>query len=102
MVFPNIDPVAVQLGPLVVRWYALAYVAGIVVGFSYIGWLNARVARMQGRAPFFTAIDFRGQCAAGRGTDQVWGPGFASPGAMVRRNGVAGGRLRPAGDQGFR
>ncbi len=33
--FPVIDPVAVQLGPFVVRWYALAYVAGIVLGWRY-------------------------------------------------------------------
>lgn len=33
--FPAIDPVAFQLGPLVVRWYALAYVVGIVVGWRY-------------------------------------------------------------------
>lgn len=33
--FPQIDPVAVQLGPLVVRWYALAYIAGIVLGWQY-------------------------------------------------------------------
>ena len=30
--FPAIDPVALQLGPLVVRWYALAYIAGILLG----------------------------------------------------------------------
>ena len=31
--FPNIDPIAFQLGPLVIRWYALAYIAGIVLGW---------------------------------------------------------------------
>ncbi|MBB5752013.1 prolipoprotein diacylglyceryl transferase [Prosthecomicrobium pneumaticum] len=34
--FPTfLDPVAVQVGPLVVRWYALAYIAGILVGWWY-------------------------------------------------------------------
>lgn len=33
--FPAIDPVAFELGPLVVRWYALAYVAGILFGVWY-------------------------------------------------------------------
>lgn len=33
--FPNIDPVAFSLGPLVVRWYALAYVAGFLLGWKY-------------------------------------------------------------------
>ena len=37
--FPNIDPVAIALGPLEVRWYALAYLAGIVVGWRYALWL---------------------------------------------------------------
>ena len=27
--FPNIDPVALHVGPLAIRWYGLAYVAGI-------------------------------------------------------------------------
>jgi phosphatidylglycerol---prolipoprotein diacylglyceryl transferase len=31
--FPVIDPVLVQLGPLAIRWYALAYIAGIVLGW---------------------------------------------------------------------
>ncbi|WP_027284657.1 prolipoprotein diacylglyceryl transferase [Rubritepida flocculans] len=31
--FPMIDPVAVQIGPIGIRWYALAYIAGIVIGW---------------------------------------------------------------------
>jgi phosphatidylglycerol:prolipoprotein diacylglycerol transferase len=37
-VMPAIDPVIVQLGPLAIRWYALAYVAGLL-----LGWLAVRV-----------------------------------------------------------
>jgi phosphatidylglycerol:prolipoprotein diacylglycerol transferase len=37
MPFPDIDPVAFAIGPLVIRWYALAYIAGLVSG-----WLVAR------------------------------------------------------------
>jgi phosphatidylglycerol:prolipoprotein diacylglycerol transferase len=33
--FPDIDPVLVQLGPFAIRWYALAYVAGILLGWRY-------------------------------------------------------------------
>jgi phosphatidylglycerol:prolipoprotein diacylglycerol transferase len=33
MQFPQIDPVAIQIGPLGIRWYALAYIAGIVLGW---------------------------------------------------------------------
>ena len=35
MPFPEFDPVLVQLGPLAIRWYALAYVAGILIGWRY-------------------------------------------------------------------
>ena len=34
--FPAIDPVAVEIGPLAIRWYALAYVMGILVGWRYM------------------------------------------------------------------
>ena len=35
MTFPEFDPVLIHLGPLPIRWYALAYVAGIVLGWIY-------------------------------------------------------------------
>ncbi len=35
MPFPNFNPVLLQLGPLAIRWYALAYVAGILLGWRY-------------------------------------------------------------------
>ncbi|MDH3232527.1 MAG: prolipoprotein diacylglyceryl transferase [Alphaproteobacteria bacterium] len=37
--FPAIDPVAVRLGPIAVRWYALAYVVGLICAW----WLVRRV-----------------------------------------------------------
>lgn len=40
--FPAIDPVALQIGPLAIRWYALAYVAGIVLGWRLAMRLAAR------------------------------------------------------------
>jgi phosphatidylglycerol---prolipoprotein diacylglyceryl transferase len=40
--FPEIDPVAISLGPLQIRWYALTYIAG----FAAAWWLgNKRAAR---------------------------------------------------------
>jgi len=33
LAFPMIDPVLVQIGPFAIRWYALAYIAGIVIGW---------------------------------------------------------------------
>lgn len=34
--FPEIDPVALQLGPVAIRWYSLAYLAGIALGWAYV------------------------------------------------------------------
>ncbi len=39
--FPAIDPVALDLGPLQIRWYALSYIVGIVLGW----WYARRLAR---------------------------------------------------------
>jgi phosphatidylglycerol---prolipoprotein diacylglyceryl transferase len=33
--FPAIDPVAVALGPFAIRWYALAYIVGLIIGWRY-------------------------------------------------------------------
>jgi len=33
--FPDIDPVLVQIGPFALRWYALAYITGILLGWFY-------------------------------------------------------------------
>ncbi len=40
--FPMIDPVALELGPVVIRWYALAYIVGLVGGWQYIKYLSSR------------------------------------------------------------
>ena len=34
--YPQIDPIALKLGPVVVRWYGLSYVAGLLLGWLYI------------------------------------------------------------------
>ncbi len=34
--YPVIDPVLVNIGPLPIRWYALAYISGILLGWRYI------------------------------------------------------------------
>ena len=39
MPFPNFDPVLVHIGPIAIRWYALAYVAGILLGWRYVAGL---------------------------------------------------------------
>ena len=34
--FPAIDPVLIEFGPFAIRWYALAYIAGLLFGWWYI------------------------------------------------------------------
>ena len=34
--YPTIDPVLVEFGPFAIRWYALAYVAGLLLGWRYV------------------------------------------------------------------
>jgi prolipoprotein diacylglyceryltransferase len=33
--FPQIDPVLVEFGPFAIRWYALAYIAGLLLGGAW-------------------------------------------------------------------
>ena len=33
--FPAIDPVAIAIGPVAIRWYALAYIVGLLIGWRY-------------------------------------------------------------------
>ncbi|MDE2380000.1 prolipoprotein diacylglyceryl transferase [Bradyrhizobium sp.] len=33
--FPSFNPIAISLGPFAIRWYALAYIGGIVLGWLY-------------------------------------------------------------------
>ncbi|MBF0561083.1 MAG: prolipoprotein diacylglyceryl transferase [Alphaproteobacteria bacterium] len=42
LAYPNIDPVALHLGPLVIRWYALAYIAGLTLGWWFMKFLARR------------------------------------------------------------
>jgi phosphatidylglycerol:prolipoprotein diacylglycerol transferase len=35
MPFPDINPVAIQIGPLAIKWYGIAYVVGILLGWFY-------------------------------------------------------------------
>ncbi|MBS0559668.1 MAG: prolipoprotein diacylglyceryl transferase [Proteobacteria bacterium] len=36
LLFPQFNPVAVQVGPFAIRWYALAYIAGLVLGWRLL------------------------------------------------------------------
>jgi len=49
--FPVIDPVAIAIGPVSVRWYGLAYMAGILLGWLYGRYLVARPELWGGKSP---------------------------------------------------
>jgi phosphatidylglycerol:prolipoprotein diacylglycerol transferase len=55
--FPAFDPVLVQIGPLAVRWYALAYIVGILAGWLYARALVRSEALWGGPAPL-QVIDY--------------------------------------------
>jgi len=40
MNFPNISPIALQIGPIAIHWYALAYVVGILLAQRIICWVD--------------------------------------------------------------
>ena len=53
MPFPEIDPIAFAIGPFAVRWYALAYLGGVLLGAAYGMTLLARNTLWRdGRPPF--------------------------------------------------
>ena len=55
--FPNFDPVLVTIGPFAIRWYALAYIVGILLGWLYARALIRAESLWAGPAPL-TPIDF--------------------------------------------
>jgi phosphatidylglycerol---prolipoprotein diacylglyceryl transferase len=55
--FPAFDPVLVHLGPFAIRWYALAYIAGILLGWVYARALVRAESLWGGKAPM-TVLDF--------------------------------------------
>jgi len=40
--FPQIDPIAISLGPVAIRWYAIAYIVGLLLGWRYCRWLSRK------------------------------------------------------------
>ena len=47
--FPALDPVAISIGPVAIRWYALAYIAGLLIGWRYCLALAGRPPYLVGR-----------------------------------------------------
>src|SRR6185312_7814108 len=49
--FPVFDPIAIAIGPIAIRWYALAYIGGIVLGWLYARALIKNERLWSGPAP---------------------------------------------------
>jgi phosphatidylglycerol:prolipoprotein diacylglycerol transferase len=50
--FPAIDPVLIEIGPFAVRWYALAYIAGLLLAWRYCRWLASLPPKQLGPEAF--------------------------------------------------
>jgi phosphatidylglycerol---prolipoprotein diacylglyceryl transferase len=57
LTYPEINPVLVSIGPFSVRWYALAYIVGILAGWYYARIIIASKRLWGGPAPL-TVTDF--------------------------------------------
>jgi phosphatidylglycerol:prolipoprotein diacylglycerol transferase len=55
--FPDFDPVLIHIGPIAIRWYALAYIAGILGGWLYARAIIRSERLWGGKAPL-TVTDF--------------------------------------------
>jgi phosphatidylglycerol:prolipoprotein diacylglycerol transferase len=55
--FPAIDPVAIAIGPFAVRWYGLAYFAGILIGWWYARRLVSDNRLWGGKPAPMTVVD---------------------------------------------
>jgi phosphatidylglycerol---prolipoprotein diacylglyceryl transferase len=55
--FPAIDPVLISIGPVAVRWYALGYIVGILLGWLYARAIIRREA-LWGGPPPMTVADY--------------------------------------------
>ncbi|MBX9709435.1 MAG: prolipoprotein diacylglyceryl transferase [Xanthobacteraceae bacterium] len=55
--FPVFDPIAIAIGPIAIRWYALAYISGIVLGWIYARKIIRSESLWGGKAPM-TTLDF--------------------------------------------
>ncbi len=54
--FPNISPNAIELGPIIVKWYGLGYVAGLLFATWYMKRLVANTALWGRLQPTMTAL----------------------------------------------
>lgn len=76
--YPDISPVALQLGPLPLRWYSLAYIGGLAVGWFY-------AARLLKALPLWPAPRAVGDAGARFGAPATAPPPLAIGGPPLTR-----------------
>lgn len=79
MVFPDFDPVALQIGPIAIRWYALSYIAGILLAWRYCIWIADKPPQRVGRGQLDDLMFWAtmGIILGGRlGQVLLWEPGY--------------------------
>ncbi len=100
--FPPLDPVAVELGPIQIRWYALAYLAGFLLGWRYCLSLADRAPLrpdrqdidefltwavigtiLGGRIGFVIFYDVQGFLAEPLSALRIWEGGMAFHGGLI-------------------
>ena len=57
MPFPDIDPIAISLGPIAIRWYAIAYLGGILLGWALLRYVTRAEDDPVGQAPLDSLIN---------------------------------------------
>ncbi len=48
--YPSVDPVLIELGPLAIRWYSLAYIAGLLIAWRYLRFMAKRPPEVASKA----------------------------------------------------
>ena len=41
-IYQHLNPIAIQIGPIAIRWYGIAYLAGFICAYLVIRSLNRR------------------------------------------------------------
>jgi phosphatidylglycerol:prolipoprotein diacylglycerol transferase len=108
VIFPEFDPILIHLGPIAIRWYALAYVAGILLGWRYAAlllktpklWLGSRPTLtvpqiddmvlwitlgiiLGGRVGYVLFYDFKSMMADPSEIVKVWHGGMSFHGGLL-------------------
>lgn len=103
LTYPEIDPVAIAIGPVAIRWYGLSYVAGIGIGWwlgrrraardPWRGWTPQQVddlafwfvvgAVAGGRAGYLLFYDFSGLVSDPLTVFRIWEGGMSFHGGLI-------------------